>query len=314
MALQALTSGGHPLESGTRSFMESRFGADFTQVRVHTDATAAEAARSVGALAYTSGQQIVFGAGRYAPDTSTGRRLLAHELTHVVQQRIGSAQAAQAASAISRPQDASEHEAVAVADRVVSGQPASVTSPPDGFIQRDLGSAIGIGVGIGAGVGLLGLGIAALAGAFRSSRWKISQANTDGANYSSDVDITFNPDSTMQCDEIAFVQSVKFADAATQASVETIPNYLPRRTGAGWTLDRIDQRQYGWYGYNNNGLPGGNVSPGKAPSPLTKATLHDTPSDTRPNSVFQFETCAICRASCVRALTARCSASWRCSA
>jgi len=66
--------------------MESRIGHDFSQVRVHADARAAESAGAVNALAYTVGQDIVFGPGRYAPQTSEGRRLLAHELTHVVQQ------------------------------------------------------------------------------------------------------------------------------------------------------------------------------------------------------------------------------------
>jgi hypothetical protein len=66
--------------------MEARFGYDFSRVRVHTDATAAESARAVQALAYTVGEDIVFGAGRYAPATGAGQRLLAHELTHVVQQ------------------------------------------------------------------------------------------------------------------------------------------------------------------------------------------------------------------------------------
>jgi hypothetical protein len=66
--------------------MELRFGFDFSQVRVHTDAQAAESARAVNALAYTVGSDIVFGAGQYAPGTAAGKRLLAHELTHVVQQ------------------------------------------------------------------------------------------------------------------------------------------------------------------------------------------------------------------------------------
>jgi hypothetical protein len=69
---------------------------------------------------------------------------------------------------------------------------------------------------------------------------------------------------------------------------------VQRRTTAGWTLDRIDQRSYGWYGYNNDGRPGGNVTPGKT-SPLTPARLHDRPSDVRPSSTFEFETGAICR-------------------
>lgn len=77
---------GHSLDASTRAFFEPRFGHDFSQVRVHTDAKAAESARSVDALAYTMGRDVVFGAERYTPGTNGGRRLLAHELTHVVQQ------------------------------------------------------------------------------------------------------------------------------------------------------------------------------------------------------------------------------------
>jgi hypothetical protein len=81
-----LRTSGTPLDSGTRSFMESRLGRDFSRVRVHSGADAAEAAESVGARAYTVGPQIVFGAGEFRPHTDAGRRLLAHELTHVTQQ------------------------------------------------------------------------------------------------------------------------------------------------------------------------------------------------------------------------------------
>jgi hypothetical protein len=82
-----LHSPGQPLDAGTRAFMEPRFGHDFSQVRVHADSRAAESARAASALAYTLGRDIVFGAGHYAPGTSEGRRLLGHELTHVVQQQ-----------------------------------------------------------------------------------------------------------------------------------------------------------------------------------------------------------------------------------
>lgn len=81
-----LRSPGEPLDLDTRAFMESRFGHDFSQVRVHTGSRAAESARSLDALAYTVGQDIVFGAGHFAPGAADGRRLLAHELAHVVQQ------------------------------------------------------------------------------------------------------------------------------------------------------------------------------------------------------------------------------------
>src|SRR5262249_20343241 len=70
-------------------FMEPRFGHDFSQVRVHADAKADASARAIGALAYTVGRDVVFRAGRYAPLTSAGRQLIAHELAHVLQQGGG---------------------------------------------------------------------------------------------------------------------------------------------------------------------------------------------------------------------------------
>src|SRR5215212_4169292 len=78
-----------PLDGSTREFMESRFGYDFSNVRVHADEKAARSAQSVNALAYTIGNDIVF-EGQYKPDTLEGKRLLAHELTHVLQQTVSS--------------------------------------------------------------------------------------------------------------------------------------------------------------------------------------------------------------------------------
>jgi hypothetical protein len=83
---EVLRAQGRPLDQEARSFYEPRFGRDFSRVRVHTDSSASESARAIDAAAYTLGNQIVFGANRYQPHTSDGRRLLAHELTHVVQQ------------------------------------------------------------------------------------------------------------------------------------------------------------------------------------------------------------------------------------
>jgi len=88
-------SSGKPLQTRTRTFFESALGHDFSDVRVHTDTQAAESARETNALAYTLGRDIVFGEGRFAPETHEGSKLLAHELTHVVQQqssRCGSLQ------------------------------------------------------------------------------------------------------------------------------------------------------------------------------------------------------------------------------
>jgi hypothetical protein len=78
---------GAPLPASTRGFFEPRFGYDFSRVRIHADTAAAEDARRLNAQAYTCGQNIVFGAGHYQPDSLAGRHLLAHELTHVVQQQ-----------------------------------------------------------------------------------------------------------------------------------------------------------------------------------------------------------------------------------
>jgi hypothetical protein len=97
-----LCSGGTPLDRTTRSFMERRFGHDFGDVRVHSDARAAESARAVGALAYTVDNKIAFDSGRYAPHTQQGRKLLAHELTHVVQQCGAGGTAAKSARAVQR--------------------------------------------------------------------------------------------------------------------------------------------------------------------------------------------------------------------
>ena len=80
---------GRPLDPDTRAFFEPRFGTDFSHVRVYTDALAAKSARAFAAQAYTVGRNLVFGAGQYAPGSSEGRRLLSHELTHVVQQANG---------------------------------------------------------------------------------------------------------------------------------------------------------------------------------------------------------------------------------
>jgi hypothetical protein len=109
-----VSSPGRPLDAPTRSLMESRFGHDFSGVRVHADARAAESSDDVNAHAYTLGRHISFGAGRYAPETAEGRRLLGHELTHVVQQTAPHGAASSGAQA--------EHEAEQNGLRLAAGQ------------------------------------------------------------------------------------------------------------------------------------------------------------------------------------------------
>lgn len=119
-----LRSPGQPLDGGTRGFMEGRFGHDFSQVRVHTDARAAESARAVQASAYTVGNDVVFGAGRYQPYQSGGRHLLAHELAHVVQQ--GGRAAGVQAYSIADEHHPQEREAESAAQAVMAGGRAHV--------------------------------------------------------------------------------------------------------------------------------------------------------------------------------------------
>ena len=85
--IYAQGGGGQPLPKSVRDFFEPRFGYNFSQVRVHTDASTADIARDLNARAFTIGGNVVFGAGQYAPETTVGKRLLAHELMHVLQQR-----------------------------------------------------------------------------------------------------------------------------------------------------------------------------------------------------------------------------------
>ena len=118
---EVLRSPGQPLDVATRSCMEPRFGHDFSNVRVHADAKAAESARAVNALAYTVGRDVVFGTGQFSPASTAGRKLIAHELTHVVQQQQGaSATSIPDELQIGSPSDASELEAATAPDKLAS--------------------------------------------------------------------------------------------------------------------------------------------------------------------------------------------------
>lgn len=116
---EVLNSSGQSLDTATRAFMEPHFGRDFSGVRVHTDSKAAESAESVSALAYTVGNNIVFGAGRYTPETMAGQQLLAHELTHTIQQN--GAKSNSAPVSLGATNDASEKEASRAAQAVSNG-------------------------------------------------------------------------------------------------------------------------------------------------------------------------------------------------
>lgn len=134
---EVLRKPGTPLEQDARTFMEQRFAHSFADVRVHTGPDAARSARAVNAYAYTVGRDVVFAGGRYAPETAHGRRLLAHELAHVVQQRGAPARGSGAGLQIDSSHSASEHEAERISAAVVSDRsPVNSTGPDRPRLQR----------------------------------------------------------------------------------------------------------------------------------------------------------------------------------
>jgi hypothetical protein len=123
---------GEPLDTPVRQDMEGLLGHDLGDVRVHRDSQASASAASVQARAYTSGNHVVFGEGAYAPDTPEGRNTLAHELTHVVQQRNGPVDGTPAPGGIrvSDPSDRFEQEAERVGAQAEHSTPAVATESP----------------------------------------------------------------------------------------------------------------------------------------------------------------------------------------
>ncbi|HET9648551.1 MAG TPA: DUF4157 domain-containing protein, partial [Microlunatus sp.] len=135
-----VSSGGRPLEPDVRGEMEARMGHDFGDVRVHDDSAAAASAQAVNAHAYTVGSNIVFQRNQYDPSSTEGKTTLAHELTHVVQQRSGPVEGTSAPGGIkvSDPSDRFEREASTNADRVMSAAPPVQTLSTAGpAVQRE---------------------------------------------------------------------------------------------------------------------------------------------------------------------------------
>ncbi len=135
--------GGQPLYPATPAVMESRFGHDFRHMRIHTATAAANAARAVRARAFTIGSDVVFGQGQYTPGTREGRRLLAHELAHVVQQRHTLARATEFPSTPDSECDG-EREAQVASGIVGKVQTSRVSNHSDSAsVQRQIDPAMG---------------------------------------------------------------------------------------------------------------------------------------------------------------------------
>lgn len=112
-------AGGHGIDAGTRTRMETAFGADFSGVRIHADGESDRLSRALDARAFTTGRDVFFRSGEYSPGTSAGRELLAHELTHVVQQN---GDEVRRKMTVSEPGDPQEVEADEMARAVVAGE------------------------------------------------------------------------------------------------------------------------------------------------------------------------------------------------
>lgn len=135
------SSGGRSLDPEVRTDMEQRLGHDFGDVRIHTDAAAHESASAFNARAYTTGSDIVFQRDAYDPGSAAGATTLAHELTHVVQQRSGPVDGTDDGHgvSVSDPSDRFEREAAATADRAMSADsPGPISSGAPESLQREV--------------------------------------------------------------------------------------------------------------------------------------------------------------------------------
>ncbi|MDQ1375739.1 MAG: hypothetical protein QOJ09_3077 [Actinomycetota bacterium] len=137
--------GGQPLDRGTRAEMETALGHDFSDVRVHTGPAADASAKSVQAQAFTAGNEVVFGAGQFDPGSTAGKRTLAHELTHVVQQRSGPVDGTDVGDGVSlsHPSDQFERAASAAGEAAAAGGQGvlgdAAAGPATAAVQRQTG-------------------------------------------------------------------------------------------------------------------------------------------------------------------------------
>lgn len=171
---EVLRSPGQPLDATTRNFFDSRFGHDFSRVRVHTDAQATESAQAINASAYTVGRDVVFDRARYSPNTNEGRQLLAHELTHVIQQ-TGHLQRSSISPPIEvgAPDDALEREAQQAAIGINADQdenPSIVRRAPAARLQRHVAIT---------GLDEAGPGASLTGGGKEQELWQCMKANPD---------------------------------------------------------------------------------------------------------------------------------------
>jgi hypothetical protein len=244
-AMRVARAGGTPLPEAVRRYFEPRFGRDFSQVRVHTDGQAAAAARSVQARAYTLGQHIAFGAGEYAPSTDSGRRLLAHELVHVMQQESAPVRQIRTQSAAPRRAAALEHAPSALPTRT------QVHAAPRLMLQRSP--------------------IPTNYGTFDTAKYEDVEDDQTHDKNGVFIKLQFDPDpAKVDASKIELVQAVRVQLAGQAAYVQPSQagRMVPSGASAGYQIDRTTE----------SGL-GNPMYAAQAPGP--KDTLGSTPLNPR---------------------------------
>jgi hypothetical protein len=258
---EALRGPGAPLDAGTRSLMHRRFGHDFAHVRVHTDERAVESALAVGALAYTVGRSIVFDRGRYAPHEDKGRRLLAHELVHTIQQSGRDPLPAGQELSLGSPASAGEHEA-----RTAAAAPAPQPSPrsPGLLLRSGLGSGSGLRSTAPSGRPVIQRAIPTSGGDWDTDHYDaVRDVDASGNLFpaaqgvrGADITLRFTPNNSVNATLIGLTQSVQSYVAGglaltPAAATRAIPaaqakaiNTGPGETDEGTAIDRAS-------GFNN---------------------------------------------------------------
>ncbi len=282
---EALNMPGQPLATDVRAFMEPRFQHDFSRVRVHTDARASHSARAVNALAYTLGHDVVFDSEQYSPHTPGGQRLLAHELTHVIQQE--SSTPGQPAGLEMDAGDAYEKEADTAASSALSGRGVGVSGISKLPVQRMQRQRR----------------VDTHAGIFEQTRHQPVGGPTFSPDVAYDVRIEFLPFDIADCDQIAMTQTVVERGAAGVVHVSTAEQNraLTATEGTeGLAIDRLSGARFPYYGTTNAGTTSptahfGSHTPRHRPD---RAWIEDTPTSSRASgdvTSIRFETCAICK-------------------
>ncbi len=253
---EVLHSPGKPLDEATRKFFEPRFHYDFSKVRVHADRKAAESADAVNALAYTSGSNVVFAQGKYAPQSQTGKQLLAHELAHVVQQ--GGAPASRNYHVLGRDTQP-EREARAAGESVLSNRDTAIKSSLSagqiGRVEGDTKQTTppgGGGAGVGAPPGPGGAGATGTGGAAKPQRLRFDILGADIPLVdflSKEAKRARDPD-----------MRVSSLDDMIKKLQEQAPD------GSGKCIEHISIYNHGRPGYQR--VAGGADKPGKGSSPL----------------------------------------------